>query len=294
MPWNFEGSGEQMQEPDLYRIRDFVPDFQAIAAEFAERSHALTALANVRANISYGSRPRETLDLIFPHNPTADAPLHVFIHGGYWRSGDKESYRLVAEPVLAAGGVTALVEYDLMPGQRLPVLVDQIRRAVNWLQIHARDIGADPARITVSGHSAGAHLASFLAATGPEEATPPFLPVLQGMLLVSGIYDLSGIPNSFLRDEAKMTPMEAVAWSPRTSTQRPCPSRIIAYGADETAPFRDQAAELASLLRSCGNAAELLQAPGLNHMSVVLDLANPNGGLGQRLADLVEGGTVWT
>ena len=277
-----------MTEPDLYRIRDFVPDFDAIAAEFAERSRALTARAHVRADIAYGARPRETLDLIFPDNAAADAPLHVFVHGGYWRSGEKENYRLVAEPVLAAGGVTALVEYDHMPGQRLPILVDQVRRAVGWLQGHARSFGADPARLTVSGHSAGAHLASFLAATGAEESDPPILPAINGLLLVSGIYDLSEIPDSFLRDEARMTREEAAAWSPLASHQRQGPSRIIAYGAQETAPFHEQARELEARLRSGDKAVELLQAPGLDHMSVVLDLADKEGVLGGKLRELVE------
>lgn len=277
-----------MTQPDLYRIRDFVPDFDAIAAEFAAQSRALTAQADVRADIAYGARPRETLDLILPDNPAADAPLHIFIHGGYWRSGEKENYRLIAQPVLAAGGVTALVEYDLMPGQRLSFLIDQVRRAVGWLQDNAPSFGADPARLTVSGHSAGAHLASYLAATGTEETTQPSLPAVNGLLLVSGIYDLSEIPDSFLQDEAKMTRREAAAWSPLMSNQLPGPRRIIAYGTQETAPFHHQAQQLEAKLRSGDNAVELLQGPGLNHMSVVLDMADPEGILGRTLRELVE------
>lgn len=278
-----------MTAQDLYRIRDFVPDFDTIAAEFAERSRALSVRAGVRADIPYGSGAREVLDVILPERPRAGAPLHVFVHGGYWRSGEKANYRFVAAPVLAAGGIAALIEYDLMPGKRLDVLVDQVRRSVLWLQAHARDFGADPSRLTVSGHSAGAHLASFLAATGAGEACPPSLPAIQGLLLLSGIYDLSGIPDSFLRQEAEMTPTEAAAWSPLTSSQHPCPSRIIAYGADETAPFQDQAAGLCELLRAQDESAKLLPVPGFNHMSVVLDLADTDGVLGRQLHDLVAG-----
>lgn len=122
-----------MMERDFYRIRDFVHDFDAIAAEFAERSRALERRARIRSDIAYGPRPRETLDLLLPEKQSTDAPLHVFVHGGYWRSGETADYRFVAEPVLAAGGLVALVEYDLMPGQRLPTLIDQVRRAVRWL-----------------------------------------------------------------------------------------------------------------------------------------------------------------
>lgn len=276
-----------MTSRDLYRIRDFVPDFDAIAGEFAERSRALSAKATVLADVRYGTRAREVLDVILPERQKTGAPLHVFVHGGYWRSGEKENYRFVASPVLAAGGVAAIVEYDLMPGERLDVLVDQVRRSVLWLQHHAHEFSADPLRMTVSGHSAGAHLASFLAATGPTERAAPSLPSIRGLLLLSGIYDLAGIPNSFLRDEAEMTPAEAAAWSPLTSRQLPCPQRIIAFGTEETQPFHEQAAALHLRLAGQSDAVELVPVPGLNHMNVVLDLADPSGHLGGRVSDMV-------
>ncbi|WP_273727370.1 alpha/beta hydrolase [Brucella gallinifaecis] len=272
---------------DFYRIRDFVPDFDAIAQEFTERSRALSAKQKVLTDIRYGSRDREVLDIILPDRLAHGAPIHVFVHGGYWRSGEKENYRFVAAPVLAVGGIAAIIEYDLMPDQRLDVLVDQVRRSVYWIEKNADKFGADPRRITISGHSAGAHLASYLAATGAVESTAPILPAIKGLLLVSGIYDLSGIPDSFLRDEAKMTMEEAVNWSPLTSNQLPCPQRIIAFGAEETTPFQEQAIALKTQLSTQKDFAVLLPVPDVNHMSVVLDMANPAGNLGNRLADLV-------
>lgn len=276
-----------MTSHDLYRIRDFVPDFDAIAAEFAERSRRLSANSRLKADIRYGLRDREVLDIILPDDVKVGAPLHVFVHGGYWRSGERENYRFVAAPVLEAGGIAAIVEYDLMPGQRLDVLVDQVRRSVLWLQNHAADFGADPDKITVSGHSAGAHLASFLAALAPAETERPALPVLQEMLLVSGIYDLSGIPDSFLREEAQMTSEEAAAWSPLTAAQLPSLRRTIAFGAEETSPFREQALGLSTKLAAHNSPVKLLPIPGLNHMSVVLDLGDPSGHLGAQVATMV-------
>ncbi|MDF2096012.1 alpha/beta hydrolase [Aquibaculum arenosum] len=275
-----------MTKTDLYRIRDFVPEFDEIAAEFSARSRALERHATMRSDIAYGSRPRETLDIIFPETSPSDAPLHVFVHGGYWRSGEKADYRFVAEPVLAAGGIAALVEYDLMPGQRLPTLVDQVRRALLWLQNHAAELGAAAERITVSGHSAGAHLASYLAATGVEEVTPA-LPHLKGLLLLSGIYDLSGIPDSFLKNEAEMSREEAAAWSPLDAKQHEGPHRIIAYGAEETPPFHEQAGALHDRLAAQGQPAELLALPGCNHMNILLELGDRNSALGARLLELM-------
>ena len=277
-----------MDGQDPYQIRDFVPDFDAIAAEIAARSRDLSDRALVRADVAYGPSPRETLDLIFPAEVAERAPLHMFVHGGYWRSGEKAAYRCVAEPILAAGGIAAIVEYDLMPGVRLAPIVDQVRSAARWLHRNAAGFGADPHRFSVSGHSAGAHLASFLAAQGPQEP-PADLPPIQGLLLLSGIYVLSGIPTSFLKDEARMTPEEALAWSPITSRQLSAPPRIIVVGAEETRPFHDQAGRLRDLLQAQGSHAELRTEPGLNHMNIVLNLADPEQPLGQCLKSLVAG-----
>ena len=275
-----------MKGQDPYLIRDFVEDFDMIAGQFAARSRELSARVKMRVDVAYGGRPREKLDILFPERVSDRAPLHVFVHGGYWRSGEKADYRLVAETALSAGAICALVEYDLMPGQRLDVLVGQARRALNWLRKNAADFGADPDRITVSGHSAGAHLSSLLAAQGPQESSPP-LPSVKGLLLLSGIYDLSGIPESFLKNEAAMTHDEAATWSPLSSRQLDGPERIIAYGGDETAPFRDQARLLAADLAKDGQRVQLLEVPGRNHMSVVLDLADPASLLGRALVDLI-------
>lgn len=277
-----------MAVKDPYRIRSFVADFDAISAEIAERSRRMAAGARMWSGSSYGQGARERIDILLPPRLRAGAPIHMFVHGGYWRSGEKSAHTCVAAPVLEVGGIAAIVEYDLMPGTRLAAIVDQVRRAAAWLARQAPGLGADPARLTVSGHSAGAHLSSYLAARGPLEQDHHMTPVA-GLLLLSGIYDLADIPGSFLKDEARMTESEATAWTPLASHQQPGPRRIIALGAEETPPFHDQARRLHRLFGSTGIASELVTEPGLNHMNVVLDLADPARPLGQRLAALVEG-----
>ncbi|WP_151719013.1 alpha/beta hydrolase [Gemmobacter serpentinus] len=269
---------------DLYYNRAFIPDFDAIMAETAARSRAFVKGRDLRADIAYGPTPRQTYDLILPDRPRQGAPIHMFIHGGYWRAGEKDVHHLVAAPVLAAGGIAAIVTYDLMPATRLGAIVAQLRRAALQIQAQAAAFGADPARFTASGHSAGAHLASLLAARARGDLQPPSLPDLRGLLLASGIYDLGGIPGSFLKNEAAMTTEEAALWAPRDAVHRPDLPRILTRGEAETAPFHDQAHELASLLPA---PCVLRVEPGLNHLSLVLDLADPMRPLGAALADLV-------
>ncbi|MGY6706246.1 alpha/beta hydrolase [Roseinatronobacter sp.] len=274
-------------EQDHYRNRDFIPDFDAIMAETAARSRELATRAELRADLAYGSSPRERMDILLPTRPTKGAPVHLFIHGGYWRAGSKEDHRLVAAPVLAAGGIAAIATYDLMPGTRLAAIVGQARMAARHLVQLAPELGGDPRRLTVSGHSAGAHLASYLAAQGPEDAVVPDLPHIRGMLLVSGIFDLSGIPTSFLKDEAMMRPDEAEAWSPLTANHATGPHRIVTRGELETAPFQEQATKLVARLDLTAPGAELRCEAGCNHLNVVLALADTNCSLGQRLMELV-------
>lgn len=276
-----------MTQPDLYRNRDFIPDFDAIMQETAARSLELSKRVEMRRNVAYGPSVRQKMDIVFPPNLAKGAPIHMFIHGGYWRAGDKETHTLVAAPVIAAGGIAAIVTYDLMPATRLAEIVTQLRRAACFLQQSACALGADPARFTVSGHSAGAHLAALLAADAPGDRIGPELPKIQGLLLVSGIYDLSGIPDSFLRDEAEMRPEEAAAWSPLDAHHLPVPNRIIALGQEETAPFHNQAFALHKQLEQAGLVSTLRHETRCNHLTIVLDLADKNRPLGQGLADLV-------
>lgn len=276
-----------MLERDLYRNRDFIPDFDAIMTETEARSRAFAAQSRVERNVSYGPTPRQSFDLVFPPDPAPGAPLHMFIHGGYWRAGSKEAHTHVAAPVVAAGGIAALVSYDLMPQTRLAEIVAQVRSAARHLVGIAPDIGADPRRFTVSGHSAGAHLASLLAAEAPGDTGPPDVPDLCGILLVSGIYDLSGIPGSFLKDEAKMCDGEAKAWSPLHARHLSGPLRIITRGERETAPFQEQAVALCALLDREAQEVELRAEPDTNHLTIVFDLGDPDASLGRRLIELV-------
>lgn len=276
-----------MAEPDLYRNRDFIPDFDAIVEETVTRSHAFADRVRIERDMRYGPTPRQSFDLVFPPDLAPGAPLHIFIHGGYWRAGSKEAHTLVAAPVIEAGGIAALVSYDLMPGTRLAEIVGQVRAATRHLVELAPEIGANPARLTVSGHSAGAHLASLLAAEAPGDDRVPDLPPLRGILLVSGIYDLSGIPGSFLKDEAEMRPDEAMAWSPLAARHIPGPLRIITRGEKETVPFQEQAVAIHALLMREGQKTELRSEAGRNHLNVVFDLADPALPLGRKLTDLV-------
>ena len=116
------------------------------------------------------------LDIYRPSSPAGEAaPLVIYVHGGGWRRGDKavagtqDKARLFTD----AGYVFASVNYRLSPESAppggpdpnrimFPVHPDDVGEAIGWLSRNAASIGADPDRIILIGHSAGAHLVSLV------------------------------------------------------------------------------------------------------------------------------------
>lgn len=125
-------------------------------------NQAARGMPNLRANISYGPGPEETLD-IFPAGESP-APVHVFIHGGYWQQRTKDDFSFVAQGLVPLRAHTVVINYALAPQVTMDEIVRQNRAALAWIWRNAPDFGGDPDRIFVSGHSAGGHLAAMVMA----------------------------------------------------------------------------------------------------------------------------------
>lgn len=130
-----------MAEIDLFRTRDHVPDFDRHVAWYRERSSQTKAELRNRCNLKYGAREKATLDLFFPRERENPAPIHLFIHGGYWRMFDKSDFSFVANTVCTAGGIAAIVNYDLMPRVRMETIVEQVCQCAAGLVENADSFG---------------------------------------------------------------------------------------------------------------------------------------------------------
>lgn len=266
---------------DPFRIRDHVADFDAIVADIRMRSARTRSSLSMIADVAYGEDPTETVDLFFPANPRPAMPVHVFIHGGYWRMFSKEDYSCVAEIVTQAGAIAVIMDYALMPAVRMAKIVDQVRRAKCWVIANIADYGGDPARLTVSGHSAGAHLATFLF-NAPEESSR-----ISAALLLGGLYELEPLQSSFLRDEIALTDREVAAFSPMRHRHDRETRVAMLVGELETTPFHRQADAFAHILTGQGLAVSQHDLPGRNHMDSVRDLAVPGSDAGACLTALI-------
>jgi arylformamidase len=264
-----------------YMPRYTIPgDPEIRRAKWAAMSAAYRERAVLERDIAYGPSAGQRLDLLRPSS--VNAPVLVFIHGGYWRSRqlDKISYTFALEPVVAAGALVATIDYDLCPDVTLDVLVNQVQRACAWVWRHARDYGGDPERLHVSGHSAGGHLSAMMAATdwpAFEQSLPRDM--IKSIVPVSGLFDLEPLRLSSLNADLRLDPEAAKRNSPQYMSPATALPVSVVVGGGETDEFRRQSRDFADAWRTMASIIEYLETPGHHHFSVIEAMTEPDNPL---------------
>ncbi|PKN16121.1 MAG: hypothetical protein CVU66_02160 [Deltaproteobacteria bacterium HGW-Deltaproteobacteria-23] len=115
------------------------------------------------ANLTYGTDPRQKLDVYTPLNLIGPAPVVVFLYGGNWNSGERNYYQFVGEALASRGMVAVLADYRLFPHVRYPGFIEDSAQAVAWTLQEVQRYGGDPRRVYLMGHSAGAYNAAMVA-----------------------------------------------------------------------------------------------------------------------------------
>lgn len=116
---------------------------------------------DVLPNITYSTANKSDLklDLYLPHNRRSPVPTLIFIHGGGWVEGMKETDVLHLLPYLSLGWAVINVEYRLGRDSLAPAAVEDCRCALRWVNRHAKEFKLDTSKIVLTGASAGGHLA---------------------------------------------------------------------------------------------------------------------------------------
>ena len=270
----------------MYNNRELVPEYADHFRRWAAASADAMRSLHRETDVRYGGGTNEHLD-IFPAGDH-DAPVMVFIHGGYWRALDKRDHLFVAPPFVKQGVCVVIPNYALAPAVTVPQIVMQMVHAVAWTWRHIARHGGDPNRITVVGHSAGGHLAAMMAAClwrvyGRDLPAD----IVKGAMSISGLHELDAIMKApFLQTTLQLTRDQVLRASP-AFLPPPAQGQLYAVcGNDESAEYHRQN----QLIRDAWGKERVPVCetlPGRNHFTALEALVEPGHRLNTLAMELI-------
>ena len=221
------------------------------------------------------------LDVYARRNPNGRTPTVLFIHGGGWVGGVKETELRSFIPYLEMGLSVVNVEYRLARVSLAPAAVEDCRVALRWVFMNAQQYGFDTTKIIVSGGSAGGHLALMTGMLDPSygfdmptnwdySGVEPKVAAIVNWYGITDVKDLLSGPNKqnyavwWLGNQKDR---EAIAErvSPLTYVRKGLPPIFTVHGdKDQLVPY-NHAVRLHEGLTKAGVPNELLTIPGGKH-----------------------------
>jgi arylformamidase len=266
-----------------YNNRARVPEHEEIFASWVRDGelYRIDALKRGRADLglSFGDTPRQSLDLFLP-DAAADAPLAMFIHGGWWRSLDPSMFSQMARGPNAHGVAVAVVGYDLCPTVGIDVIVEQMRRACLflWERFNKRPF--------VFGHSAGGHLTGALVATDWASIYPKApSDLVPAGYSVSGVFDLLPLVGITPNQDLKLTVESAKRLSPALWPIPPGRVFDAVVGGAESSEFLRQSKLITQTWQGAAK-TRYEEIPGKNHFNVLDPFTDPESAMTARVVEL--------
>lgn len=272
---------DQKELDDAYDQAVWAPNREDIRRRRSLASERALARIGPPRRIAYGPTEIEKLDIY--RTERANAPIHVFIHGGAWRSGLARDSAFPAEMFIAAGAHYVTPDFVRVQnaGGSLMVMADQVRRAVAWVYKNAASFGGDPNRLYLSGHSSGGHLAGVVLVTDwrRDFGLPP--DIIKGGLLISGMYDLEPVRLSKRSNYVNFDDATVPTLSSQRHLDKLNAPVIVAYGTRESPEFQRQGRDFAAAVKAARKPVKLILGEGFNHFEMQETLGNPFGLMGR-------------
>lgn len=192
-----------------------------------------------------------TMDVAFPSQGGDDPlPAVIYIHGGGWQQGNKEQGRGLIMGLARGGYMAASVGYRLSGEATFPAALHDVKAAVRFIRANAEELGVDPERIGVFGHSAGGHLSAMLGVTGSESGLEGTLgpadvsSAVTCVVSLAGPTDLTalsafgreghGMVNAFLGGSPEAQARIAQQASPVTHVHSGAAPMLLLHGTNDT------------------------------------------------------------
>ena len=170
--------------------------------------------------ISYGSRKMH-LDLYSPLKNHKLFPAVILIHGGGWRSGNRQMEIPMAQFLASHGYVAATVEYRLSPEALYPAALIDLKAVIKWFRANSGKYHMDTNKIALYGCSAGGQLAALLGISNENPSAPNYNPPgsvennhssrVQAIIDIDGVLDMTD-PNESAKDTNSSKPSSGKKW----------------------------------------------------------------------------------
>ncbi len=230
----------------------------------------------VTHDVAYAPGPRGKLDVYHPRHGQSGAPVAVFFYGGSWQSGDRGFYRFVGAELAARGIVTVIPDYRVYPQVRYPDFLRDNAAAVAFVKLHAAQWGANPAKLFLVGHSAGAFDAVMLGVDRrwlAEQGLDPEVD-LAGVIGLAGPYDFLPLHDPKLKiifgPEAQLRDTQPIA-----HVDGRAPPMLLLAGSADTTVDPGNTTRMAAAVRSRGGNVEARVYPGVGHVGLIIALLGP-------------------
>lgn len=260
-----------------YNARESVASFEDEYARLVDVSKAVMREFEHQAGIIYDEKSGETLDF-YPAGK--DAPLFVWIHGGYWRGGNAADNAFAVPGLHAHGFSVAVIDYTLAPAVTLDEIVRQVRSAIRFLHGNRSRFGVGEAPFVVGGTSAGGHLTAMLLSDDWQRAYEVPDDIVGVALDLSGLHDLTPLPHTHVNGWMNFNEAMVARNSPQFMMPKSSSTCLIAaVGGLETQEFRRQTAAYAEAWQGAGHWVAVIDMPEQNHFDLPLTLREPDGKL---------------
>ncbi len=272
------------------RERDYSPsscveNLDDVLADFLEQcvSSSEKYASQTHKDVAYGSAVRTVMDVSVPDGE-GPFPVHVFVHGGYWQEFSKAESTFAIGNFLDHDSILVVMDYTLAPKAGMAQIIDEVRAGTLWVLRNIARFGGDPENITMSGHSAGAHLLAQTIAMDWQSEGFDACP-LKGATLVSGVYDLRPLVGTYINDALGMDGTEAARHSPALHLPKSACPMVLSVGENETDAFKMQTQSYGEILAKAGFENDDIPMSGFNHFDIILELGNPDSPLFLAIAE---------
>jgi acetyl esterase/lipase len=195
------------------------------------------------------------LDVVEPTDVTGPLPVVILVRGGGFHVGDKGEFARQAMDFAAEGYVAIEPQYRLAPTSQFPAPVVDVKAAIEWVRSEGERFGADPSRVSLVGHSAGANLAAMAAVTQNDPAFEPEVypgasSAVDAVVGYAGLYDFltmgrhaddvapeQRVDIGYLGGPSEDNPDRAELASPTSHVDADTPPTLLIHGtADDVVP----------------------------------------------------------